>query len=25
VNEHNLAYLQTKRDKMGHRLPEELG
>ncbi len=25
VNEHNLNYLQTKRDKMGHRLPEELG
>jgi 3,4-dihydroxy 2-butanone 4-phosphate synthase / GTP cyclohydrolase II len=25
VNEHNLVYLQTKRDKMGHRLPEELG
>jgi 3,4-dihydroxy 2-butanone 4-phosphate synthase/GTP cyclohydrolase II len=25
VNEHNLAYLQTKRDKMGHQLPEELG
>lgn len=24
VNEHNLHYLETKRDKMGHTLPEEL-
>jgi len=23
-NEHNLHYLQTKRDKLGHRLPEDL-
>jgi 3,4-dihydroxy 2-butanone 4-phosphate synthase/GTP cyclohydrolase II len=21
-NKHNLAYLRTKRDKMGHRFPE---
>lgn len=25
VNKHNLHYLETKRDKMGHLLPEELG
>ena len=24
VNEHNEKYLQTKRDKLGHRLPPEL-
>ncbi|MFO0868560.1 MAG: GTP cyclohydrolase II [Pirellulales bacterium] len=24
VNEHNLHYLETKRDKLGHRLPDEM-
>ncbi|MCH5374036.1 MAG: bifunctional 3,4-dihydroxy-2-butanone-4-phosphate synthase/GTP cyclohydrolase II, partial [Planctomycetes bacterium] len=23
VNEHNVAYLKTKRDKMGHLLPQD--
>ena len=23
INEHNAAYMATKRDKMGHELPEE--
>jgi len=25
INEHNAKYLATKRDKMGHRLPEDIG
>jgi 3,4-dihydroxy 2-butanone 4-phosphate synthase/GTP cyclohydrolase II len=25
VHQHNASYLQTKRDKLGHRLPESLG